>query len=86
MAYTREFAQESGVLRLWIGPHALIGLSRAETAEVVFNSSKHMTKSSMYYFLHPWLGTGLLTRLLKISIIMIDACSIFKLIYFSNLQ
>ncbi|PVD25050.1 hypothetical protein C0Q70_15548 [Pomacea canaliculata] len=32
-----------------------------EKLKVLVNSSKHMDKSSEYAFLHPWLGTGLLT-------------------------
>jgi cytochrome P450 family 4 subfamily V len=60
-AYCSQFAQETGILRIWIGPHPAVAMTRGETAEAVFNSSKHMTKSSMYNFLHPWLGTGLLT-------------------------
>jgi len=30
--------------------------------QVLLKSSRHMSKSSMYTFLMPWLGTGLLTR------------------------
>lgn len=30
-------------------------------AQVILSSQKHLDKSRDYTFLHPWLGTGLLT-------------------------
>ncbi|ELT89566.1 hypothetical protein CAPTEDRAFT_162759 [Capitella teleta] len=61
MAYSEVFAKDTGIMRYWLGTHPTIALTRGDTAEAMFNSSKHMTKSSLYNFLHPWLGTGLLT-------------------------
>ncbi|XP_028599962.2 cytochrome P450 4V2-like [Podarcis muralis] len=49
------------LLQLWVGPLPFIILYHPETVEVVLSSSKHITKSDPYKFLHPWLGTGLLT-------------------------
>ncbi|XP_078582430.1 cytochrome P450 4V2-like isoform X3 [Branchiostoma floridae x Branchiostoma japonicum] len=51
----------AAMFRLWIGPQATIGLLQVETLQVLFSSSKHIEKSFVYDFLHPWLGTGLLT-------------------------
>ncbi|NXM70481.1 CP4V2 protein, partial [Serilophus lunatus] len=47
--------------KLWIGPVPVMVLYRPESVEVILNSSKHIEKSYLYTFLHPWLGTGLLT-------------------------
>jgi len=50
------------VFRLNLGfGYTLVLISAAEEAEPIMNSSKHMDKSPDYNFLHPWLGTGLLT-------------------------
>ncbi|XP_048366074.1 cytochrome P450 4V2 isoform X2 [Sphaerodactylus townsendi] len=49
------------LLKLWIGPLPILLLFHAESIEVVLNSSKHIEKPYFYKFLHPWLGTGLLT-------------------------
>ncbi|XP_045212702.1 cytochrome P450 4V2-like [Mercenaria mercenaria] len=49
-----------GVFRLMVG-HPLILVCSPEEAEPLMNSSKHMDKSVDYNYLHPWLGTGLLT-------------------------
>uniref|UniRef100_F7ARF4 Uncharacterized protein n=1 Tax=Ciona intestinalis TaxID=7719 RepID=F7ARF4_CIOIN len=46
---------------LWLGPIPLIGVVHPEAAEVILRSSKHIEKSFVYTFVHPWLGTGLLT-------------------------
>ncbi|XP_065568203.1 cytochrome P450 4c3-like [Artemia franciscana] len=48
-------------MRLWIGNRPNIFVTRASAAEVILRSSKHIEKSYEYSFLHPWLGTGLLT-------------------------
>ncbi|KAJ8015148.1 hypothetical protein DPEC_G00023140 [Dallia pectoralis] len=47
--------------KVWIGPVPLLVLFHAETIEGVLQSSKHIDKAIFYRFLHPWLGTGLLT-------------------------
>lgn len=49
------------IYRSWGGPLAVIHLTRPEHIEIILNSSKHIDKSLVYKFLHPWLGTGLLT-------------------------
>ncbi|XP_066264990.1 cytochrome P450 4V2-like isoform X1 [Branchiostoma lanceolatum] len=51
----------SPVTRLWLGITPVAITCSPETAEVLFSSSKHIEKSFVYDFLHPWLGTGLLT-------------------------
>ncbi|NXF41873.1 CP4V2 protein, partial [Nyctibius bracteatus] len=59
-AYSEEF-RSLPFFKLWIGPLPLMILYHPESVEVILNSSKHMEKSYLYEFLHPWLGTGLLT-------------------------
>ncbi|XP_064097741.1 cytochrome P450 4C1-like isoform X2 [Macrobrachium nipponense] len=56
-----EFCDFGDVMRIWLGnvPYCLI--SKAKPAEVILSSNKHIDKSRDYTFLHPWLGTGLLT-------------------------
>ncbi|XP_071808402.1 cytochrome P450 4V2-like [Asterias amurensis] len=49
------------VFRIMLGPTCMIAIHNAKDAEVLFNSTKHITKSFVYDFLHPWLGAGLLT-------------------------
>lgn len=58
----REFTCNNGFLCLvWLSYHPILLCGRTEYAEIVLRTSKHLTKSSMYSFLHDWLGTGLLT-------------------------
>ncbi|RNA29752.1 cytochrome P450 4V2 [Brachionus plicatilis] len=47
--------------RLWLGTMPIFVFHRGDYAEVLFSSSKNTQKSVQYNFLHPWLGTGLLT-------------------------
>ncbi|KAM3939828.1 cytochrome P450 4V2-like [Leptodactylus fuscus] len=49
------------LVKLWIGPLPFLILYHAETIEPILSTSKHMDKSFLYKFLHPWLGLGLLT-------------------------
>ncbi|XP_029442805.1 cytochrome P450 4V2 [Rhinatrema bivittatum] len=58
--YTERLRSEP-MLQLWIGPLPCVVIYHAETVEEILNSSKHMDKAFVYKFLHPWLGTGLLT-------------------------
>nr|XP_002123140.1 cytochrome P450 4V2 [Ciona intestinalis] len=58
-AMVTEVNEKIGIL--WLGPVPLMVVCHPEAAEVVLRSSKHMEKSYLYKFLHPWLGTGLLT-------------------------
>ncbi|XP_078404874.1 cytochrome P450 4V2-like [Cetorhinus maximus] len=58
--YTAKCRDEP-LMKLWLGPQPFIVLFHAETVEVVLSSSKQLDKSYAYKFLHPWLGTGLLT-------------------------
>lgn len=53
--------QFPGMGALWLGFHVRIAVFKAEYAEVVLSGMKHIDKSPDYNFLHPWLGTGLLT-------------------------
>ncbi|MBN3301800.1 CP4V2 protein, partial [Amia calva] len=50
------------LLKIWIGPVPFVVLYHAENIEKDWHtSSRHITKAYAYKFLHPWLGTGLLT-------------------------
>nr|BAV38819.1 cytochrome P450 [Thalassodrilides sp. MI-2015] len=49
-----------GIIRAWLGYHCLVVATNANAAEVLLKSSTHMTKSFLYDFIRPWLGTGLL--------------------------
>ncbi|XP_026682214.1 cytochrome P450 4C1-like [Diaphorina citri] len=49
------------VYRSWTGPSAIVHLTRPEHIELIMNNSKNLDKGFGYNFLHPWLGTGLLT-------------------------
>ncbi|GIY12615.1 cytochrome P450 4V2 [Caerostris darwini] len=58
-----EAKQRVGVITLGIKPAVIFG--KAETVEVILSNSTLIEKGTEYKFLHPWLGTGLLTRQLK---------------------
>ncbi|XP_053440290.1 cytochrome P450 4V2 isoform X1 [Nycticebus coucang] len=58
--YTEEY-RHMPLLKLWVGPVPMLALYKAENVEVILTSSKQIDKSSMYKFLEPWLGLGLLT-------------------------
>ncbi|KAG7237062.1 hypothetical protein INR49_032807, partial [Caranx melampygus] len=58
--FTREF-RDPPMFKLWIGTMPFVILYHAETVETILNNSVHMDKAYAYNFLHPWLGTGLLT-------------------------
>ncbi|XP_015280489.1 PREDICTED: cytochrome P450 4V2 [Gekko japonicus] len=60
LAYSTEW-RNVPLMKIWVGPLPLLVLYHAETVEVVLSSSKHIEKASFYKYLHPWLGTGLLT-------------------------
>ncbi|XP_064108225.1 cytochrome P450 4c3-like isoform X1 [Macrobrachium nipponense] len=61
MGYIYIWNFHAPIARFWGGGMAVVDLYRPETVEAVLCSSKHITKSSDYDYLHPWLGTGLLT-------------------------
>ncbi|KAF5897410.1 cytochrome P450 4V2-like, partial [Clarias magur] len=58
--FTNDF-RDAPLLMAWIGPIPFLFLYHSETVETVLNNSTHMDKAYSYKFLHPWLGTGLLT-------------------------
>ncbi|XP_042248324.1 cytochrome P450 4V2 [Thunnus maccoyii] len=58
--YTHEFCN-APLLKIWVGPVPFVVLFHAETVETVLTNAVHMEKAYAYSFLHPWLGTGLLT-------------------------
>ncbi|KAM9856665.1 cytochrome P450 4V8 [Aulostomus maculatus] len=58
--YTTEFAA-APLFKIWVGMVPFVVLYHAETVEAVLTNPVHLDKSYAYTFLHPWLGTGLLT-------------------------
>ncbi|XP_072920641.1 cytochrome P450 4V7 [Hemitrygon akajei] len=58
--FTTQF-RDQPLMKIWLGTLPFVVLFHAETVEVILSSSKHLDKSYSYIFLHPWLGTGLLT-------------------------
>ncbi|XP_071538539.1 cytochrome P450 4C1 [Panulirus ornatus] len=55
------FCDLTTVTRLWLGPVPYCLISQARNVEVILSSQRLLEKSYDYNFLHPWLGTGLLT-------------------------
>lgn len=47
--------------RLWLGSMPIVGVYHPDDVQIVLSSTKHIEKGQIYTFLHPWLGTGLLT-------------------------
>ncbi|RWS20637.1 cytochrome P450 monooxygenase-like protein, partial [Leptotrombidium deliense] len=58
--YTHMYRKER-IYRLWIGWEPWVIVWKPETAETILSHNFLLEKSSQYGFLHPWLGTGLLT-------------------------
>ncbi|KAG8014664.1 Cytochrome P450 4V2 [Nibea albiflora] len=58
--YTTEYSN-APLLKFWMGTVPFLVLFHAETVEPVLTNPIHMEKAIIYSFLHPWLGTGLLT-------------------------
>ncbi|XP_070846660.1 cytochrome P450 4V8 [Chaetodon trifascialis] len=53
--------RDAPLLKLWIGTIPCVILYHAETVETILTNPIHIQKAFVYNFLHPWLGTGLLT-------------------------
>ena len=58
--YTYVYAKQK-IFRVWLSWEPLVFLWNPETVELVLSNNFMLEKSSQYHFLHPWLGTGLLT-------------------------
>ncbi|XP_076340278.1 cytochrome P450 4C1-like [Tachypleus tridentatus] len=61
---TCGFAQlfhKERIYRFWNGIRPSVAFFKPETIEVILRSSTILEKSTEYSFLHPWLGSGLLT-------------------------
>nr|XP_024217166.1 cytochrome P450 4C1-like isoform X2 [Halyomorpha halys] len=61
MTYYRFQAKYGHVIRYWLGSKLVILISDADDAEVLFRDTQNIGKADVYKFMHPWLGTGLLT-------------------------
>ncbi|GFU09622.1 hypothetical protein NPIL_384261, partial [Nephila pilipes] len=60
-AYSYLF-RESQLFSVWISFVPFLIFKKAEAVEALISGNKSMKKNWSYNFLHPWLGTGLLTR------------------------
>ncbi|CAB0014722.1 unnamed protein product [Nesidiocoris tenuis] len=49
------------VVRLWMGNLLVVQLFNPDDVEVLLKSTTQIKKAKLYEFVHPWLGTGLLT-------------------------
>ena len=58
--YTQIYAKER-IFRVWLAWEPWVVLWKPETVETVLSNNFLLEKSTQYDFLHPWLGTGLLT-------------------------
>lgn len=58
--YTKIYRNEK-VFRIWLSWEPLVFIWHPETVEKVLANNFLLEKSTQYKFLHPWLGTGLLT-------------------------
>lgn len=55
------WGNSDGINKAWLGTTPYVFVSKFSTVEPIIGSIKHVDKSQDYRFLHPWLGTGLLT-------------------------
>ncbi|XP_037041330.1 cytochrome P450 4d2-like [Bradysia coprophila] len=62
LTYFQNASDEYGsIYRIWMGTRLAFVVTDPKVCEIVFsNSTKFLEKSSLYDFLVPWLGTGLL--------------------------
>lgn len=49
------------IYRIWSGPLCAVAFLCPEDIELLMSTTKHITKSKIYYLMQAWLGTGLLT-------------------------
>ncbi|KAK6638581.1 hypothetical protein RUM43_006848 [Polyplax serrata] len=57
-----KYRQKYGpIFKIWVGMRPFVFISDSKYVAPILNSSLHIDKSYEYTFLHPWLGTGLLT-------------------------
>ncbi|XP_033216696.1 cytochrome P450 4C1-like [Belonocnema kinseyi] len=54
-------AQYYPINKVWLGGTPVISIYHPDDAQMLLSSTKHIEKSMLYKFLHPWLGSGLLT-------------------------
>uniref|UniRef100_A0A915JWX6 Cytochrome P450 n=1 Tax=Romanomermis culicivorax TaxID=13658 RepID=A0A915JWX6_ROMCU len=55
------FQDSPKMMRLWLMWQPYVAIYGPEEAEIILTSNKHINKSYIYEFLHPWMGLGLLT-------------------------
>ncbi|XP_070162068.1 cytochrome P450 4C1-like [Polyergus mexicanus] len=49
------------IVKMWGFFSPFVSIRHPDDMETILSSTKHIEKSSMYFVLHPWFGTGLLT-------------------------
>ncbi|GAB1598779.1 cytochrome P450 4V2-like [Argonauta hians] len=59
MRMSEEF--QDGIFCIWIGNQPVILVYKDDYVQDVIGNTRHIKKSFVYDFLHPWIGNGLLT-------------------------
>lgn len=49
------------ITKLWLADRPIVNVFHPDDVQILLTSTKHIEKNLLYDFLHPWLGTGLLT-------------------------
>ncbi|XP_046392776.1 cytochrome P450 4c3 isoform X2 [Ischnura elegans] len=60
-AATLMYGRRIGMARSWLAKLPYVFITDPKLVEIILSSNKHIDKSPDYDYLHPWLGTGLLT-------------------------
>lgn len=60
LGYTHIYSKER-IYRIWLAHEPWVVLWKPESVESILSNNFLLQKSTQYDFLHPWLGTGLLT-------------------------
>ncbi|XP_051172501.1 cytochrome P450 4C1-like [Leptopilina boulardi] len=61
IAHRKINAMYYPINKVWLGSTPVISIYHPDDVQILLSSLKHTEKSMLYKFLHPWLGTGLLT-------------------------
>nr|CAD7452255.1 unnamed protein product [Timema tahoe] len=59
--FNQRIEKYKPIFRTWLGPFPQVSITSPEYIEVILSTPKFLEKAYIYKFLHPWLGTGLLT-------------------------
>lgn len=61
IAHRKINAMYYPINKVWLGSTPVISIYHPDDVQILLSSFKHTEKSMLYKFLHPWLGSGLLT-------------------------